>query len=63
MHTQGGDTVTTRSGVAFTPQVCIVFLIIQWTEVNYSAYTLVATPQDIDKGYILRTLLNKSEII
>ncbi len=26
-----------------------MFLIIQWTGVNYSAYTSVATPQDIDQ--------------
>ncbi len=32
-----------------TPRVCIIFLIIQRTEVNYSAYTTVATPQDIDQ--------------
>ncbi len=49
MHTRGGDVVTTWSGVAVTPQVCIIFLIIQQTEVNYSAYTTVATPQDIDQ--------------
>ncbi len=49
MHTRGGDAVTTRSGVAVTPRVCIIFLIIQRTEVNYSAYTTVATPQDIDQ--------------
>ncbi len=47
MHTRGGDAVTTRSGV--TPQVCIIFLIIQRPVVNYSAYTTVATPQDIDQ--------------
>ncbi len=35
--------------VAITPRVCIIFLMIQWTEVNYSAYTTVATPQDIDQ--------------
>ncbi len=37
-----------RSGVIYivTPRVCIIFLIIQRTEVNYSAYTTVATPQD-----------------
>ncbi len=39
----------TRSGVAVTPRVGIIFLIIQQTEVNYSAYTTVATPQDIDQ--------------
>ncbi len=49
MHTRGGDAVTTRSGVAVTPPVCMFFLIIQRTEVNYSAYTTVATPQDIDQ--------------
>ncbi len=27
------------------PRVCIIFLIIQWLEVNYSAFTTVATPQ------------------
>ncbi len=32
-----------------TPRVCIIFLIIQRTEVNYSAFTTVATPQDIDQ--------------
>ncbi len=48
MHTRGGDADTTRSGVAVTPRVCIIFLI-QRTEVNYSAYTTVATPQDIDQ--------------
>ncbi len=35
--------------VAVTPRLCIIFLIIQRTEVNYSAYTTVATPQDIDQ--------------
>ncbi len=49
MHTRGGDAVTTRSGVAVTPRVCIIFLIIQRPVVNYSAYTTVATPQDIDQ--------------
>ncbi len=49
MHTRGGDAVAKRSGVAVTPRVCIIFLIIQQTEVNYSAYTTVATPQDIDQ--------------
>ncbi len=44
MHTRGGDS---RRGV--TPRVCIIFLIIQWPGVNYSAYTTVATPQDIDQ--------------
>ncbi len=34
-------------GVAVTPRVCITFLIIQRLGVNYSAYTSVATPQDI----------------
>ncbi len=32
-----------------TPRECIIFLIIQRTEVNYCAYTTVATPQDIDQ--------------
>ncbi len=27
----------------------IIFLIIQRTEVNYSAYTTVTTPQDVDQ--------------
>ncbi len=35
--------------MAVTPRVCIIFQIIQRTEVNYSAYTMVATPQDIDQ--------------
>ncbi len=39
----------TRSGVAVTPRVCIIFLIIQWPGVNYSTYTMVVTPQDIDQ--------------
>ncbi len=42
MHTRGGD-------AAVTPRVCIIFLIIQRAEVNYSAYTTVATPKDIDQ--------------
>ncbi len=42
MHTRGGDVVTTQSGVAFTPRVCIIFLIIQQLGVNYSTYTSVA---------------------
>ncbi len=49
MHTWGGDAVTARSGVADTPRVCIIFLIIQRLGVNYSAYTTVATLQDIDQ--------------
>ncbi len=49
MHTRGGDAVTTRSGVAVTPRVCIIFLIIQRLRVNYSAYTSVTTAQDIDQ--------------
>ncbi len=49
MQTRGGDAVTTRSGVAVTTRVCIIFLIIQRLRVNYSAYTSVATPEDIDK--------------
>ncbi len=39
----------TRSGVAVTPLVCIIFIIIQRTKVNYSAYTTVVTPQDINQ--------------
>ncbi len=39
----------TRGGVDVTPRVCIIFQIIQKTEVNYSAYTTVATPQDTDQ--------------
>ncbi len=44
MHTRGGDVATTRytSGVRY-------YLIIQQTEVNYSAYTRVTTPEDIDQ--------------
>ncbi len=42
MHTRGGDVATTRKR-------SIIFLIIQHPEVNYSAYTTVATPQDIDQ--------------
>ncbi len=38
-----------RSGVAVTPRVCIIFLIIQRLGVNYFAYTTVATLQDIDQ--------------
>ncbi len=49
MHTRGGDADTMRNGVAVTPRVFIIFLIIQQTEVIYSAYTTVATPQDIDQ--------------
>ncbi len=30
-----------------TPRVCFILLIIQQPGVNYSAYTMVATPQDI----------------
>ncbi len=41
MHTQGGDDRYT-SGVHY-------FRIIKQTEVKYSAYTTVATPQDIDR--------------
>ncbi len=35
--------------MAVTPRVCIVCLIFQQLGVNYSAYTAVATPQDIDQ--------------
>ncbi len=28
---------------------CIIFLIIQWLGVNFSTYTTVDTPQDIDQ--------------
>ncbi len=38
-----------RREVDVTPRVCIIFLIIQRLVVDYSAYTLVATPQDIDQ--------------
>ncbi len=43
--------------------VCIIFLIIQQIEVNYSAYTTVTTPQDIDqmiyfKAFVLFFYLN-----
>ncbi len=31
--------------MAITPRVCIIFIIIQRSGVNYSAYTKVATPQ------------------
>ncbi len=46
IYTRGGDTVTTQSGVAVTP---LILLIIQRPVFNYSAYTSVATPQDIDQ--------------
>ncbi len=42
MKTQGGDAVTASSPA-------VIFLIIQRLEVNYSNYTTVATPQDIDQ--------------
>ncbi len=38
-----------RLKVAVTPRVCIIFLIIQWPVVNYSAYTMDATIQDINQ--------------
>ncbi len=41
MHTRAGDAATMR--------VCIIVLIIQRAEVNYSAYTMVTTLQDIDQ--------------
>ncbi len=44
MHTRGGVAVTTQCGVADTPRMCIIFIIIKWPIVNYSAYTTVATP-------------------
>ncbi len=43
MHTQGADVAATQS------RVCIIFLIIEWSGVNYSAYTMVITPQHIDQ--------------
>ncbi len=43
MHTQGVRIV------AVTSRVCIIFRIIQQLGVNYSAYTTIATPQDIDQ--------------
>ncbi len=46
-----------RSGVAVTPRVCIIFIIIQWLGVNYSAYTTVATPQDIDQMIYFKALV------
>ncbi len=55
MHTWGGD--VTRSGVAVTPQVCIIFLIIQRPVVNYSAYTMVATLQDIDQMIYIKAFI------
>ncbi len=65
MHTRGGDAFTTRIGVAVTPRVCIIFLIIQRLGVNYSAYTTVATLQDIDqiiyfKAFIRFFYLNRN---
>ncbi len=45
MHTRGADAATTRS------RACIIFQIIKWSGVNYSAYTMVATPQHIDQIY------------
>ncbi len=55
----------TRREVAVTPRVCIIFLIIQWSGVNYSDYTTVATPQHIDQmiyfrdssSFVLKSLL------
>ncbi len=38
-----------RFVTASPPRVCIIVLIIQRPVVNYSAYTTVATPQDIDQ--------------
>ncbi len=40
-----------------TPRVCIIFLIIQRTEVNYSAYTTVATAQDVDQIIYFKTFV------
>ncbi len=53
----------TRRKVAVTPRVCIIFLIIQWSGVNYSDYTMVATPQHIDqmiyfRGFVQFLFLN-----
>ncbi len=44
---------------ASPPRVCIIFLIIQWLGVNYSAYTMVATDifQGIHLFFILQSLL------
>ncbi len=39
-----------RSGVIYRyTSVCIIFIIIQRPVISYSAYTTVATPQDIDQ--------------
>jgi len=57
MHTRGGNAVTTQSGVAVTPLVCIIFLIIQWPEVNYSACTTVTTPQNIVQVMHIKTFV------
>ncbi len=45
MHTRGGDAILYIYIIYYN----IIFLIIQRTEVNYYAYTTVATPQDIDQ--------------
>ncbi len=55
MHITGGDAVAKQ--VAVTPRVCIIFLIIQWPVVNYSTYTSVATPQDIDQMIYFKTFV------
>ncbi len=49
MHTRPEVVMGSRREAAVTPRVCNIFLIIQRLGVNYSAYTTVATPQDIDQ--------------
>ncbi len=46
-----------RCKVDVTPRVCIIFLIIQRLVVDYSAYTSVATPQDIDQMIYFKTFV------
>ncbi len=55
MHTE--VVMRSRSGVAVTPWVYIIFLIIQRLGVNYSAYTTVATPKDIDQMIYFKALV------
>ncbi len=43
MHTRAGD-------AAMKPRGCIIFIIIQRSGVNYSAYTMVATRKGGCKG-------------
>ena len=58
----GGYAVTTRSGVAVTPRCALFFLLPAHREVNYPAYTTVATLSEIYLGNYLDALMAKTKV-